>query len=268
MKKIFLLFIALLSFAFGFAQTKETRSVDTFNKISFRTSGKLYLRQGSPQKIELEGSKELLDEMETKVEGGKLIIGKKEKWNWSWGDDKITAYVTVKDINAISVSGSGDVVGETKIITSDIDLKVSGSGNLQIEVEASGEMEADVSGSGKIDLKGTCQSFDSDISGSGRVVMNASIKERATFGISGSGKIEATGVAKDVKAVITGSGKLATADLEVEKCEVRITGSGDVKINVKSELDANITGSGSVMYKGNPNHVNSHASGSGHVKKM
>lgn len=270
-KLISSVFLVLLTITLALAQTKETRAVETFTKISFRVPGKLYLRQGSPQKVELQGSKEFLAEVESKVDGDRLVIGKEGKWNWGWNwgsDDKIIAYVTVKDLNAISVSGSGDLIAETKFITSDMDLNVSGSGSLQIELEASGELEADVSGSGYIDLKGSCRSFNSDISGSGKVMMSTTIKEKASFGISGSGKVEASGTANEVKAVISGSGRVYAANLETEKCEVRISGSGDVQINVKSELDANISGSGSVSYKGNPNHVNSHASGSGHVRKM
>ncbi|GAJ00009.1 unnamed protein product, partial [marine sediment metagenome] len=79
---------------------------------------------------------------------------------------------------------------------------------------------------------------------------------------------EASGSAKEMKASITGSGKVYASNFVVDKCEVRISGSGDVEINVKSDLDANITGSGSVSYKGNPSHINSHSSGSGHVRKM
>jgi len=270
-KSISLLFIALLASSLSWAQTKETVNVETFTKISFRVPGKLYLKQGSPQKVELEGDQEFIKELDTRVEGGKLIIGKESKWNWrdSWGnDDKVIVYVTVKDISAISVGGSGDVIGQTKITSADLDLNVSGSGSLQVEVAASGKLEADVSGSGRIDLKGSCNSFDSDVSGSGRVSMNASISNGATFGISGSGKIEASGTAKEVKATISGSGRVYAANLEVDKCDIRISGSGGVEINVKSELDANISGSGSVSYKGNPSHVNSHASGSGSVRKM
>jgi hypothetical protein len=37
---------------------------------------------------------------------------------------------------------------------------------------------------------------------------------------------------------------------------------------VKNELDATISGSGSVSYRGNPSKVNSHASGSGKVRKL
>lgn len=254
----------------SFAQNRETRNVSTFTKISFRVPGKLYLRQGAIQKVEIEGKKDVLKEIDTDVDGGKLVIGKEGSWNWNWGndDDEVNVYITVKDIEALSVSGSGDLIGETKITSGDLDLNVSGSGSLKIETDASGDLEADVSGSGDIDLKGRCKSFSSDVSGSGKVMMSINISEKADFGVSGSGKIMASGSAQKVKVSISGSGKVLASDLVTNSCEVRISGSGDVEINVKSELDANISGSGTVSYKGNPSKVNSHSSGSGKVSKM
>lgn len=269
-KQVFILSILMWCIAtVSLAQTKETREVSTFTKISFRVPGKLYLRQGSPQKVVIEGKKDILKEIESKVEGSRLVIEKEDKWGWDWDkDDEVTVYITVKDINGLNVGGSGDLIGETKIIADDINLSVSGSGSMKVEVEASGDMEGNVSGSGNIDLKGKCKSFNSDVSGSGKVILALDASGPADFGISGSGKIEASGSANSVKTSISGSGKLLAADLETNKCEVRISGSGDVEINVKNELDANISGSGSVRYKGNPSKVNSHSAGSGHVRKL
>ena len=266
------LLLFVLSISAAIAQTRETKDVSTFTKISFRVSGKLYLKQGSPQKVEIEGKKDALEKIEVEVEGNRLVIKREGNgWmDWSFGDDddKVNVYVTVKDIEGLSVSGSGDLIGQGKITSSDLDLNVSGSGLLQLEAAVSGDLEADVSGSGEIVLKGSCRNYDSDVSGSGRIDLDVAISEKATFGVSGSGKIQAAGTANEVKTNISGSGKVLAANLETNKCEVRISGSGDVEINVKSELDANISGSGSVSYKGNPSHVNSHASGSGHVRKM
>jgi len=253
-----------------FAQTKETRNVGTFTKISFRVPGKLYLRQGSPQKVEIQGKKSILDEIETDVDGSRLVIEKEGKWmdwNWSAGDE-VTVWITVKDIEALSVSGSGDLIGETKIIANNLDLSVSGSGNLKVEAEASGDMEADVSGSGDLEVTGKCRNYNSDVSGSGKVIMVMNIAEDADFGISGSGKIEASGRANTVKTSISGSGKVLAANLETNSCNIRISGSGDVQINVKNEIDAVISGSGSVSYRGNPSKVNSHSSGSGSLRKL
>ncbi len=270
MKKLSLFLVLLTAGTIAFAQNRETRSVDTFTKLSFRVPGKLYLKQGNVQKVELEGPKDVLREIETEVSGGRLVIGKEGRWNeWKWRDsDQITAYVTVKDIEAVSVSGSGDLVGEGTFITGDLDLNVSGSGSLQIDVKANGNLEADVSGSGDVDLKGSCNNFDSDVSGSGNVNIAVTVRDVADFGVSGSGKIKASGTAREVKTRISGSGKVLASNLEADKCNISISGSGDVEINVKSDLDANISGSGSVSYRGNPSHVNSHSSGSGKVRKM
>src|SRR5882757_4241891 len=152
MKKLITLLLLLVS-GFAFAQTKETRNVGTFTKIAFRIPGKLILKQGSPQSVVLEGDKEVLEKIETDVEGNKLVIGRESKWgmDWSWGKDDsrhITAYVTVKDIEGLSVSGSGELVSEGKITSRSLDLSVSGSGQLHIDASVENELDASVSGSG------------------------------------------------------------------------------------------------------------------------
>lgn len=272
MKKIIVTCLFLFALvAVSFAQNKETRTVETFTKISFRVPGKLYLKQGPVQKVEMEGDAEVLKEIETEVSGGRLSIGK-ENFNWkmwnNWDDKKITVYITVKDIDAISVSGSGNLIGEGRFKSEDLALNVSGSGSMKIEADVNRKLGANVSGSGNINMKGTARSFESQVSGSGRVDVDVEIAEYAETNVSGSGKIVASGKANEIKAVISGSGQVLAANLEVEKCDVRISGSGDVEINVKKELDATISGSGSVSYKGSPSHVNSHASGSGKVRKL
>ena len=267
--RFFILFALLLSTTILMGQQREVRNVESFTKISFGFPGKLYLKQGSPQKVELEGNKDVLEEIETEVSNGRLRIGQEDKWfKWNSSDNKITVYITVPNIDGVSVSGSGDIIGQTQIKTNDIDLNVSGSGSLTLEVEANGDVEANVSGSGDMNLKGHFKSFESDVSGSGNVALNATIDSMADFGISGSGKVQASGTADAVKANISGSGKVLAADLETNRCDIRISGSGDVEINVKNELDANISGSGSVSYRGNPKRVNSNSAGSGKVRKM
>jgi len=273
MKTIIALLITALSIAnISHAQTKETREVGTFSEISYRVSGKLFLRQGSPQKVVLEGDSDVLAEIETELKGNRLIIGNRNSSSWfNWNDnsrDRINVYITVENINALSVSGSGDLLAETIIKSENLDLNISGSGSMELQVNLTGNLEADVSGSGDLKVKGNCQNLSSRVSGSGKVYIANAIEGTAKFGLSGSGKVLAAGKAKLVKANISGSGKVLAADFETERCEVSITGSGDVEINVKSELDARITGSGSVFYKGSPSHVNSHSSGSGKIKKI
>lgn len=270
MKRIATTLILVFAFVLAWAQNKETRTVDNFSKVVFRIPGKLYLRQGSEQKVVLEGHKDVLEKIKTEVSGGRLSIGRENNnWRmWDRDDDRIVAYVTVTTLEGLSVSGSGNLIGEGVLKAGDLALAVSGSGSMEIEVNATGYMEANVSGSGDIRVKGTCRTLESKVSGSGKVVLAGTISEGAKVDVSGSGKIIASGTAKRIRTTISGSGEVRAADLEVEECEVRISGSGDVEINVKQALDATISGSGSVSYRGNPNQVNSHSSGSGKVRKM
>jgi hypothetical protein len=265
---VFLLLVAYITEA----QTRDVIRVDEFTRISFRVPGKLYLRQGATQKVEIEGDKDFIKELDIHVDGGRLVIGKEgnwKDWGWNWDDDdKVNVYITMKTLEALSVSGSGDLIGETKFTADDLDLNVSGSGSLKLDADATGDVDADVSGSGHIELSGKCKNFGSTVSGSGRVSMNETIAAKAQFGVSGSGKIEASGSSQEVRANISGSGKVLARDLKTDICDVRISGSGDVEINVNKELDATITGSGTVTYSGSPAHVNSHSSGSGRVRKI
>jgi Protein of unknown function (DUF2807). len=260
----FLLFVGSLSLT---AQNREKRNVGDFTKIAFRIPGEVHLRQGSSNSVEIEGPKDILEIVETETDGSTLRIHSPSKWNWN-KSDRVTLYITVKTLEGVSVAGSGNLIGETKFKVRDLDVKVSGSGSLKLDIDASGEVEADVSGSGNLHLRGSARELDSDLSGSGRVILDMTIDGEAEFAISGSGRIEARGKARDVSTSISGSGRVLASDLEAKRCKIRISGSGGVEIHVTDELDANISGSGSVAYKGNPARVNAAASGSGRVRKM
>ena len=268
-KSLILLFSLILISTIVFAQKKETRNVGEFSKLSYGVSGVLHLKQGNENSVMIEADAETLEEITTEVRGNKLVISNKSSSWWGWGSSgKATIYVTMKNIEGISVAGSGNLIGETKIKASDLDLGVSGSGDLTLDIEVQNMVDASASGSGDMMIRGICKQFDSSVSGSGRISAKLRVDEDAKMVISGSGKIEAEGTSKSVTARISGSGSVRAADLETDSCKVTISGSGSVQINVKTALDASISGSGSVSYRGNPSSVNSHSSGSGKVRKM
>lgn len=268
-KIIIAVFAALLITGGALAQKKEKRNVDSFSKLSFGVPGKLYLKQGSTESVELEGEADILEKIETEVSGGRLSIRPRDKWSkFNWGGHRITVYVTMKNIEGVAVSGSGDLIGEGVFNTNDLELKVSGSGNLTAQANASGSMDIGISGSGNLDVKGKCKSLDSRMSGSGNLSMALDIDGDASFGLSGSGKVDASGSSEKSSISISGSGRIHGADFATKICKVKISGSGDVEITVKEELETSISGSGSVSYRGDPSRLNTHSAGSGKVRKM
>lgn len=207
----------------SFGQDKETRDVSTFTGVSLGISGDLYLTQGSPQKVVIQAENNL-DEIETGVRDGVLRI-KTDNWNSRIKGVKI--WITMPEVEALNVSGSGDIIAETPINADELELKVSGSGSIKIP-----------------ELKG----------------------DEIGAAISGSGDLKLAGSADEMELRISGSGSVFAEGLEVSECSIKISGSGSCKIDVTVELDASISGSGRVTYYGNPQ-IDARISGSGKVRK-
>jgi hypothetical protein len=223
--------LAFLSIA-AFAQTQDVRNVDKFTKIVNSTSGNIYLTQGSPQKVVIEGKKDLIANVETDVSGGKLKIRMKNHWgSGSWfHDDEFKIIITAENLDAIDLSGSGDLTAQNKIVSNNMLIDVNGSGSLHATLEVSGLLETYVAGSGDISLRGTFGNIKSEVSGSGDVEFDTAVTNKAEFNISGSGEIKARGKAAVLVTSISGSGNLDAADFESDKCTIHISGSGDAKV--------------------------------------
>lgn len=222
-------FLALLLLtAFTAATTRETRAVAPFTAVGLGGSMKVVLRQGSPQKVEVEGNADDLAHLETAVNDGKLRINTKKTSGMSWYNftGPVTVYVTTPTITALAVSGSGSLKATEAIRADKLDLSVSGSGSLQLPSVTATAINSTVSGSGTIQAGGT-----------------AATQE---IGVSGSGGMQA-------------------AKLQSQTCRVRVSGSGNCRVYASTSLDVRLSGSGNVYVGGNPK-ISSAVSGSGRVR--
>ncbi|WP_187696138.1 head GIN domain-containing protein [Xanthovirga aplysinae] len=140
--------------------------------------------------------------------------------------DNITIYITLPMLENLILSGSGKIFGETPFTESEI-------------------LELDLSGSGEIDLEATSKNIKGDISGSGKMLITGN-SESFDLNISGSGEFQGFG-------------------LQTHTSDINISGSGRSEIHVITQLNAHISGSGSIYYKGNPE-ITGKISGSGQIK--
>lgn len=225
-----LFFILLLSVVtvLPAAAQREVIDVPEFDRISMGRSGTVYLKQGNETRVEILASDDVKEDLDIEVRQGQLLIKNKRSWGWGKSDGKLEVFVTTPDISGLSVSGSGKIIGENRISSSELKMAISGSGKIITPIEA-----------GSIDIS-----------------------------ISGSGDAELSGTVRSLSAAISGSGGISGPDLRVTTCEIRISGSGDAELHVTESIDARISGSGKVRYHGSPAKVNSETSGSGSVKKV
>ena len=205
------------------------RSVGEYDAIGLSGWFDVDLIAGKEGEIKLEGESNLLEYIKTEVKNGKLSIKVEKGYNLkpsSW-DEGIRITVPIESINAVALSGSGDIVGKTTIKTDDFRTAMSGSGDITLDIEAS-SIDASMSGSGDITLKGRATNFEATISGSG-----------------------------DIKAY----------GLEADNVDATVSGSADIKVTATKMLKARVSGSGDISYRGNPDKVDTKTAGSGDISK-
>ena len=210
----------------------EKRKLPSFSGLSLRISGTVHLKQGNTQSVEISAKSSALEELITEVKDDKLIIRFPNKnffWN-SFNPGNVDIYITIPEIDDLVISGSGNIVAQDRIKSGNLNLAVSGSGDIKLADLKADRVKASISGSGDI-------------------------------------VIENGGPADDLNIAISGSGDVEAENFEARNVEVRIAGSGNCSLTSNGAINARIAGSGDVYYRGKAN-IESSFAGSGRVKKM
>lgn len=201
---------------------RQTRTMADFSKVDLQLSGKVQIRQGAQYAVVVEAQGNLMDHIETKLDGSTLVI--KSKGNIG-NAKELHYFITMPKLNGVEVSGSGVVEVLDVFSPEDINFEISGSGRVQANVIAE-NVSADISGSGNLKLDGSADELDADISGAGEI---------GALGLA----------AKEVSVEISGSGSADVQALEV--LELDLSGSGEVRYKGNpSRLKQDISGSGKV----------------------
>ena len=210
------------------ADKRETRSVGSFDGLGVGAPIRVELKQGDTESLVVEGEESALAELETYVEKGSLLMRQRTQGHVKHMD-KVKAYVTMKDIRAITAAGSGDIVAGA-LRTGDLKLAVAGSGDVRIAELTAKKVSAAVAGSGDLSVSG--------------------------------------GTADSIEAAVAGSGDLKASKLEVADAHVTVAGSGSASVWARTKLKASVVGSGDLRYYGDPVERQTAVRGSGSLRRM
>lgn len=103
------------------------------------------------------------------------------------------------------------------------------------------------------------------LSGSGNMVVDGVSTSSFTASLPGSGQMLVAGHTGRLQASLQGSGEMNMHGLVARAVKVHLPGSGEIQVYATDSLHAEVSGSGSVTYAGNPPHVTRAVSGSGAV---
>jgi Putative auto-transporter adhesin, head GIN domain len=105
-----------------------------------------------------------------------------------------------------------------------------------------------------------------EVLGSANVEAESIKTDSLAVTISGAGNVRMDGKADEQEINILGSGTYQAKDLQSKEVKINVAGAGSAIVNVSEELDAEISGVGSVEYIGDPT-VKQDVNGAGQVGK-
>ena len=246
---------------------EEVREVSAFTGVELATWGNLTIEVGEKEELRIQAEDNVIEYLEARVDGDMLEI-KTRPGIALMSVEPVNFFLTVKELDTIVVSGSGDVRGPD-LEADRIEVAIYGSGDVELGDLDADAVELKVIGSGDMDVTGVRAREQSiNISGSGDVDVGTVQADSVDVRIPGSGELDVfAGEVGEQSVAISGSGDYRAEGMESSQAQVRINGSGSVTVCVRDHLDVRIGGSGDVRYAGSPT-VEQSVAGSGDVTRV
>jgi hypothetical protein len=187
----------------------QNRNASGFKGINVSGGFAVELTQGGKEGVRIEAQENLLNSIQTEVKNGVLHIYTSDNITTNKG---MKAYITVKELNSVNISGGVKVTGKSTFKANSFDLDMSGGSKVTLALNTK-KLKADMSGASKVDLSGQAD----------ELVMN----------MSGSSSVMAT-------------------ELQARNVRVEASGASKVKVFAKESLHVSASGASKVEYNGNP----------------
>lgn len=219
--------------------TKELNNVSNFSSIMVSGSPDVEYRQssGSQTTVSIYGSDNLVDLLDVSTVNGILKVNIKKGVKILSGERRLKVIASSPSLTQVEIKGSADVYLKGTIKGADLNLSITGSGDIEAENLQYTNLSSFLKGSGDIDLK------------------NVKATTVRTI-VSGSGDVDIKGSTKWATLTVNGSGDISAEKLTADEVVATVAGSGDITCYASKKLDAKVSGSGDIEYKGSPSVVN------------
>jgi len=193
-------------------RVSQTTQTNFFTGVTLVGNGVVNFHQSTESSVSVEMYENLFDYLEIEVRNGVLYIGFRSGISIQLGDQGKRIDVFAPTLESLTVDGA--------FTTGHWDV-----------IEAEG-FRIDISGAGSFYFNMEAEFFEANIVGA------------ATVTLSGTANI--------ANINVTGIGRANAANLQTVTANVDLIGEGAVEIAVSDNLDASVTGMGTVLYIGNP----------------
>jgi hypothetical protein len=202
---------------------QQERTVSSFDAIEAGGAFRIFLTQGDKQSVVVEAAQNIIDDIETRVQGNTLVISTRKNLK---DPGKMNIYITMKTVQELDISGACHLTSENRFKLDDLDVDCSGAAKIEFTLSAA-TLKMDISGASQVKLFGSASSLDIDVSGAAGLEAIELEAGSVTADISGAAKarINVTG---DLSAEVSGAASLSYKGQPVLKSS-DISGAGSLK---------------------------------------
>jgi hypothetical protein len=104
-----------------------------------------------------------------------------------------------------------------------------------------------------------------NLSGNGQIYVTGISAPQLSVTVSGNGRLSAAGTATQLDVTVSGNGQAQLSQLIARDARAVMTGAGLIQVTTTNSLDATVSGTGAIIYSGNPPQVTTNITGIGSI---
>lgn len=201
---------------------KEDRQVKRFTKVVLKSSGNVYIKQGTTASAQVETDDNIQKYIKIEFDGSTLNITS----DVSICPKKLNFYLIMPEIELLNIKGSGNIGVKGPVNTDKIEIKIDGSGDIKIKDINAVAARLLINGSGDVEANGTIKSLSCNIKGSGDINFKDVKTQNCEVSIYGSGDVRVD-VDENLDITILGSGDVIYSG-NAQNIRQKVLGSGSV----------------------------------------
>lgn len=207
--------------------TLENRKVTDFSDLELDGVFNVFIIQGDSVGVKVETDENIQKYIKVENIGNKIKIYDENEENIK-KYTKMNVYVTVREIENLTMDLVGDLVIKDTLKTVLLKFKSTSVGNTEINI----------------------------------------VTQKLIMYLNGVGDVKISGSAQVVDLIDKAVGNLKAYNLKVGRFVIDYNGVGNIDINVEKELSVNSTGVGHINYRGNPIFTTKEVTGTGLLKRV
>lgn len=189
---------------------REKRDLPLFEGIHVNGSIQIFITQSNDQSITVEDDENYVRFVDTRVQNKILYVSNHNSFN---SNNQPTVYISVKEVQQISVYGASSMTGQSVIQMNNLNIDVHGSSHLDLQLNV----------------------------------------QQVNLRSSGSSDVVLSGIVNAIESSILGSSNLDASGLIADDFNISMNGSSSANINVRNHLGYDVSGASSLTYGSNPN---------------